>query len=216
MKIAQTLTLALVALASFNGLGIAHQETKQAQPKPDAARQRPTGAPDAALEITSARIAAAEIARVKASPAFKAALELLEEQGEVANLDSGQALRSPNQPDITEYSFDVTIRGSSQAGEYAKLVYAEQAGQPPFVYFDGNCTVGRKAVAPQPSESARLNLCFLKPWGPWQVTGTFCQYNSWCVFKKQRALYLTERRQKTCPKGTVTIQIRTVKVHCGC
>jgi hypothetical protein len=216
MRKLPTLALSLVALAALSGLGVAQQETKGAQQEPIVTRQRPTDIPGASPEITSTRIAANQIARVQADPAFKAALAFLEEQGEAANLISGQVLSSRSQPGITEYSFDVTMRGSGEAGEYAKLVYSEQTGKPAFVYFDGNCTVGRKAVAPQPSELARGTFCFFKPWGPWQVTNTFCSYNFWCFFKNQQALYLSEKRQRTCPNGTVQTQARTVKVHCGC
>lgn len=206
MKRLLIVTLALIILVvSLDGSGIAQQETRSAQ-------QTPVALP----EITATRITAEQVARVQASPAFKAALDSLEEQGEVANLNGGQILRSQSQPGVTEYSFDITVRGSSEPGEYAKLVYSEQPGKPAFVYFDGNCTVGRRPVAPQPSEAARGAFCFLTPWGPWQVTGTFCGYNFWCFFKSQKALYLTERRQKNCPNGTVKTETRTVKVHCGC
>jgi hypothetical protein len=206
MKKLLTVVLGLVVLSTYAGLGVAQEETKRAQQKP--------GVPSP--EITSSRITAAQIARVQADPLFKAAMEFLEEQGEVVNLSRGQVLRSRSQPGITEYSFDVTMRGSAEAGEYAKLVYSEQTGQPAFVYFDDNRTIGRKPVAPQPSEAARGAFCFLTPWGPWQVTSIFCKYNFWCFSKNQQALYLTETRQKTCPDGTVKTQTRTVKVHCGC
>jgi hypothetical protein len=206
MKKLLTVVLALVMLSTYAGIGVAQEETKQAQQKP--------GVPSS--EITSSRITAEQIARVQADPLFKAAMEFLEEQGEVVNLSRGQVLRSRSQPGITVYSFDVTMRGSAEPGEYAKLVYLEQTGQPAFVYFDDNCTIGRKPVAPQPSEAARGAPCFLTPWGPWQVTSTFCKHNYWCFFKNQQALYLTETRQKICRDGTVKTQTRTVKVHCGC
>ncbi len=210
------LTSTLLTLVVFSCPGLAEQQAISTQAEPVSPRQLPTEAPRTLAELTPTRITADQIARLQANPGFKAALELLEEQGEVASLSGGQVLRSRAQPAITDYSFDVTVRGSGEPGEYAKLVYSEQPGQPAIVYFDGNCTVGREPVAPQVSESARGAPCFLTPWGPWQVTGTFCGYNYWCFFKKQQALYLTERRQKTCPNGTVMTQTRTVKVHCGC
>jgi|PersoiStandDraft_1058852.scaffolds.fasta_scaffold39039_1 hypothetical protein len=214
MKKSLALVSALVVFVIFSGLGAAQQETSRPQSKSGVVRQHPTETPGASPDVTSTTIAAAQIARVEADPAFKAALALLEEQGEVANLSSGKVLRSRSQPAITVYSFDVTMRGSGEAGEYATLVYAEQTGQPTFVYFDGNRTISREVVAPQPSQAARG--CFSTHWGRWQVTATFCNYNFWCIFKGQQALYLTETRQKTCPNRTVQTQTRTVKVHCGC
>lgn len=173
--------------------------------------------------VTEARLSNDQLKRVTSDEKFRAALEVVAEQNETVNLKSARLLTSPSVPGLSEVAFRVTVKGTHEPGEYAKLIYSEQPGEPPFVFFDEKRTVGITASpsGQQGGQGGGVKLrdrlaCLFKPWEPWTVLNNFCKYNFWCPLRRQQALYLTEMRIKKCPNGSIQTQTRTIKAHCGC
>lgn len=181
------------------------------------ARPQPTPTQDATIAVDTARTTASDLTRVTTGSPYKAALEVMADNGERVDLSSARTLLSRETPGQREIVFNIVGSGD-QPPEFSRLVYLERPGESPLVYFDGPTVTERVGSATPPkteSETAKLAGCLFKPWGPWQVLRTFCGYRYWCFFKKQQAIFLEETRKRQCPNG-VQVQTRTVLVHCGC
>jgi len=171
-------------------------------------------------DVAEKKLTSSQLRRVTNDEKFKAALAVVAEQNESVDLKSGRLMTSPTAPNSSEIAFRVTAKGTSTPGEYAKLVYMEQPGGPPLVFFDEKQT-GGIAAAKIVQQGGKKNKggflgCLFVSWGPWTILNSSCRYNFWCFFKSQRAIYIDETRTRKCPNGVVQTQTRTVKLHCGC
>lgn len=199
--------LLLATLAAGSAYAPAQQETRTAAP-----RQA-----EAAPAADEAPLGREQLRRVAADPQFKAALDVLAAQNETVNLSEGRLAASRRAPGAGEVVFRVTVRGTDRPGEYGKLVYMEQRGGRPLVFFDEERTgppPAEASVAAAPPAPAAKGIC-LKPWGAWQTTSTFCDFRYLCVFRNQKGMFRTETRTMQCPKGVQT-QTRTCAISCGC
>lgn len=203
--------LALVVLLAGGAHVPAQQETQTAAP-----RQA-----EAAAAVAEAPVGRELLRRVTADPQFKAALAVIAEQNETVNLSEGRLVTSRRTPGAGEVVFRVTVRGTSEPGEYGKLVYMEQRGGRPLVFFDeeragerGGAPAAASAAPASPPAPAAMSIC-LKPWGAWKTTNTYCGFRYLCVFKNQKGMFRTETRSRQCPKGVQT-QTRTCAISCGC
>lgn len=164
-------------------------------------------------ELAEAPLPAEQLRRVAADKQFKAAMEIIESQNETVDMKEARLVTSKGARGASEIVFRVTVKGTSEPGEYAKLVYSEQKGKRPFVFFDEKRTGAAPEQSPV-SPPAAAKICF-KPWGSWKAQGIYCAYRYLCVLRNQKATYKTETRSRNCPGGTQT-QTRTSVVHCGC
>lgn len=173
-------------------------------------------AQEAPIPVDTARTAAADLKRVTGSNEFKAALDIIADNGETLDVNSARTLTSRQAAGRREVVFNIAGT-AGRPPEFSHLVYLERPGEAPLVYFEGPTVTERPPTAAPKTQSNSASLlgCLFKPWGPWQVIRTFCGYRYWCFFKGQQAIYLEETRQRQCPNG-VQVERRTVLVHCGC
>lgn len=159
-----------------------------------------------------------QLQRVTSNEKFKAALDVVASQNEAVDLKNARLLTSPGAPDLSAIQFGVTVKGTKKPGEYASLVYMEQTGMPPIVFFDGKQPRflpypgpargnGRTGGGPPPCIGASTT---------WLVVGTFCQRSICGPFPVPvKARFQVEVSSSICPGSNIS-RTRIVVADCKC
>lgn len=182
----------------------------------DPSAERKAGAAVEQPDLSQAqrgRLSATLLATIKKNTKFKAALNVLDEQGETADLSAGAVLTSQKFANMREVSFPVINKQTKQPGEYGKLVYQEGAGAEPSIFFEQRST---NKAGPQESQNQTQGIfggC--DPWTPWGITGTQCAGRFFCFSKNQVGMYQTLQRQRQCKNG-LQVAYKSVFLYCGC
>jgi len=168
--------------------------------------------------VRTAPTVAADLTGVRNDERFKAAMTIIEDNGERIDFAGARTLSSPQAPGQREIVFE--IRGSAgRPPDFSRVVYLERRGEPPLVYFDGPTLTTEPPgtiMAPKTeSETAQRLGCLFKPWGAWQQLRSYCAFRYWCFFHNQRAVFIDETRRRQCPNG-IQVENRTIVAHCGC
>lgn len=210
MKITHTcelILLVLLALPTIPALSGVSQDPSAARKAGAAAEQ-----PDLS-QAQRARLSATLLATIKKNTKFMAALNVLDEQGETADLGAGVVLTSQKSANMREVIFPVINKQTKQPGEYGKLVYQESAGVEPKIFFEERNTNKAGSQGSQNQTQGIFGGC--DSWTPWSITGTECAGRFFCFSKNQVGMYQTFQRQRQCKKG-LQVAYKSVFLYCGC
>jgi hypothetical protein len=181
-------------------------------------------------DFIETRLSPQELLRVTNNKQFKSALEVLEAQNETVEMKNVRVLTSRGAPGVSEVVFSVTTKGTREPGEYAKLIYMQQNGQRPFVFFDekghgaGKLNINWPWKKNPPKGGGTSGgtgptwptfECAFPAWDEWVTLETPCNNAPACLFSS-KGRYLTETRKGHCSDGSTKTQTRTRFVHCQC
>jgi hypothetical protein len=183
-------------------------------------------------DFIETRLSPQELLRVTTDRQFKSALEVLESQNETIDMKNVRLLTSRGMPGISEVVFSVTTKGTNEPGEYAKLIYMQQRGERPFVFFDekghgaGKLNINWPWKKNPPKGGGGGGgggggvtwptfECTFPAWDEWVTLETPCNNAPVCLYSS-KGRYLTETRKGHCSDGSTKTQTRTRFVHCQC
>ena len=170
------------------------------------------------LPLAAAPISDAELEEVRRAVDLAATTEILTEDGETLNLETG--ITSPhegslNGVDITFTPLDATGRPSLKNLE---VVYQRSDTLPPHFYFVTNESAGSSALPTEKPGGGPTSFLCLGSWSSWSTSSTSCGYRQLCSKKKWNhlATFSQQTRQKHCLNGNIRYETRTHFEHCGC
>lgn len=163
--------------------------------------KKPALEPQPAVQAQSTKISQAMLKEISQNKKFRDASAATAEYGETVDLQTGIVERDTQVTGNWLASFPVINAKTKRPGVFGKLIYQQNAGKEPEVYFDNG---GQLPPANSNDNTSTARLC--GPWSQWKEVDVKCVPRFVCIGNNQKGRVVIYQKERTCI-GTQRITI---------